>query len=98
MARVSMPAQNVRSMLAKLAGLKPAPERATFQREFDGTNAVQILPAGWKPVAVYLDGLRQFEGASDDCTVSFNGFLYSVTWAVTPANTSACHIDAERQP
>ena len=47
--------------------------------------------------AVYLDGLRQFEGPGNDYTVTQDGFKYSVVWAVAPANTSACHIDAERQ-
>lgn len=96
MAQANQPAINLRSLLAKLKNLKPAPVRETFTFEFDGTETSQVLPLGWKPFAVYLDGLRQFEGVNNHYTAASDGFQYTVTWAVAPSGTSACHIDAER--
>lgn len=90
-------AVNVRAILNKLSAMRQPPTRESFTFEFDGTETTQTLPTGWKPYAVFLDGSRQFLGAGDDCDVSFDGFRYSVVWSVAPSNTSACHIDAERQ-
>lgn len=97
MTRVSQSAIQVRSELSKARGPGRSDERHPFVFEFDGSETTKELPLGWKPYAVYLDGSRQFEGSSDDYTVTFDGFKYSVVWAVAPSNTSACHIDAERQ-
>lgn len=97
MAQMSRSEINVVALLAKLAGLKPPPERNTFVFDFDGSETTKELPQGWKPFAVYLDGSRQFEGSGDDYTLKDDGFRYSIIWAVAPANTSSCHIDAERQ-
>ena len=94
MARASKKAINARADLGKPSATAT---RHAFQLEFDGSETTKTLDFGWKPYAVYLDGLRQFEGPGNDYTVTQDGFKYSVVWAVAPANTSACHIDAERQ-
>jgi|GEM_PF-2659425 len=96
MTRVKQPAIQFRSEIAKQEGMQPNGQRHEFTFEFDGTETAKTLPPGWKPYAVYLDGLRQFKGENNDFEIKSDGSRWSVVWAIAPANNSACHIDAER--
>lgn len=82
---VSKPAINIRDILAKLANIEPPKRTATEVFEGDTTTTTFAVTRGFKPKAVYVDGLRFTEGALEDYTVSFDGFLYSVVFAVAPA-------------
>lgn len=93
---VSKSAINLRAMLAKLAGMQPSPERQTFDHEFDGSNPSVVLQKGWKPFAIYLNGQRQREGANNDYVAEFDGFVWIITFNVTPSNISVAVIDAEQ--
>ena len=42
------------------------------------------LPAGFKPKAVYNAGFLVKEGVSDEYTVEYDGFIYTVVFAVAP--------------
>lgn len=82
---VSKPALPLRALLAKLASLKPAPERQTFWTSGNGATTAFPLGKGWAPTDVFVDGGLMRPGSGEDYTVSFDGFAYSVTFAVAPA-------------
>ena len=44
------------------------------------------MPNGWKPLHVFDAGALQKEGASDEYVVSFDGFIYTVTFNVAPGS------------
>ena len=52
----------------------------------DGTDVAFTMPKGWKPLHVYDDGALQKEGSGDDYEVTYDGFIYTVSFAVAPAN------------
>jgi len=54
------------------------------------------LPLGFKPYAVYNAGLRVKEGTGDEYTVSYNGSIYTVVFAVAPALNNDVCIDGVR--
>ena len=79
-------AQNLREELAALRA-KVAVGVAQEAFWFSGTGAqiAFVLPRGWKPKFVYVDGALRRPGTGEDYTVSFDGFIYTVTFAVAPA-------------
>ena len=93
--RVYQPAKKLRAVIAKVMAIKPAPKRHTFDFEFNGTETTKTLKAGWMPKAVYLSGSREREGAGNDYLLSFDGFLWTVTWSTAPTGTDWAYIDAE---
>lgn len=95
MPNAKSPSINLRTIAAKILSLESPPKRETFVFEFDGTETEKVLKKGWEPKAVFLDGSREREGTGNDYTVSFDGFVYSVVWAVAPSSTSFAQIDAE---
>jgi hypothetical protein len=81
---ISKPALNLREELAA------AKRRGGYAQEmfwFDGDSSTTnfALPKGWLPKFVYVDGALVREGAAEDYTVQFDGFIYSVEMAVAPA-------------
>jgi hypothetical protein len=87
MARVTKPAVNLRETLAELK--RPAPtRRETFWTSGDTTTTVFPLEDGWKPTDVFVGGAIQRPGGGEDYTVGFDGFVYSVVFAVAPAAVS----------
>lgn len=66
----------------------------TFPFTGNGTTTAFVLPLGWKPVAVYAAGLRKRAGTGNDYTLSSDGFVWTVTFAVAPAAVFI-DIDAE---
>ena len=54
---------------------------------FSGTGAQTTftLPRGWKHKFVYVDGVLRRAGTAEDYTASFDGFIYTITFAVAPA-------------
>lgn len=85
MVTITKPAINLRSELAKLAGIKPAPQQETFWFSGDSSATDFALPQGWRPVNVFSDGALKRPGSGEDYTVSFDGFLYTVSFSVAPA-------------
>ena len=51
----------------------------------DSSETNFSIPSGWKPKHVYVDGSLMKPGSGDDYTVSFDGFAYTVVFAVAPA-------------
>jgi len=81
------PAIDVNSELKALAldnaELRQKP--STFGFNGDGATLSFSLQQGFKPQSVYVAGSRKFEGSTSDYTVGFDGFIYSVVFAVAPA-------------
>lgn len=93
---VNKKALNLREQLAKLAGLRPQPQRETFFFDGDGSATDFTLAQGWKPVQVFVDGALFRPGSAEDYTVAFDGFVYTVTLAVAPATVDVAVV-AERE-
>lgn len=84
-ATITQSAINVRAGLfsaSKVAGVLQAP----VLEDGDGSETDFSLPQGLKPYSVHNNGSLSVEGASEDYTVLFDGFIYTVRFAVAPGN------------
>lgn len=83
---VEKPEVNLREELAALRA-KVAAGVAQEAFWFSGTGAQTAfaLPRGWRPKFVYVDGALRRPGTGEDYTVTYDGFIYSLTFAVAPA-------------
>lgn len=93
--RTTKPAINLRDLLARVAGLETrgvATPPTTQGFTGDGTTTSFACTAGYKPVVVWKDGVMQREGSGDAYTAIFDGFTYSVVFAVAPANAARVDI------
>ena len=63
----------------------PAKSEELFWFTGDSTETDFVLAAGWVPKYAYVDGALMREGSSDDYTVKYNGYVYTVVFAVAPA-------------
>jgi hypothetical protein len=84
---VSKPAVNLREELAKLKSRTSYVEQQ-FWYTGDAATTDFALQNGWKPLHVFNAGAIQKEGASDDYEVVYDGFTYTVSFAVAPANAA----------
>lgn len=94
--RINKPAINLREALAKLTGLKPETDRYTFWFSGDSSTTDFEVEEGWKPVEVFSDGSIQRPGSGEDYEITFDGFLYTVSFAVAPAAVDIA-VQAERK-
>ena len=79
-------AQNLRAELAALrARIAMGVAQEAFWFSGTGAQTAFALPRGWKPKFVYVDGALRRSGTGEDYTVSFDGFIHTVTFAVAPA-------------
>jgi hypothetical protein len=83
---IEKPSLNLREELSMLRA-KVASGIAQEAFWFSGTGAQTAfaLPRGWKPKFVYVDGALKRPGTGEDYTVSYDGFIYSLVFAVAPA-------------
>lgn len=96
MVTVTKPALNLREQLAKLAGLEPSAEQETFWYAGDSSETDFALPEGWKPMNAFVDGAIKRPGSGEDYEVNFDGFIYTVSFAVAPGVVDIA-ITAERR-
>jgi hypothetical protein len=82
---ISKPAVNLRELLSKVAQVKPQVQQETFWFDGDSSTTDFALPRGWKPKQVFVNGGLYRDGASEDYTVTYDGFIYTVSMAVAPA-------------
>lgn len=82
--RVSKQAINLREELVSLRN-PPRYVQELFWFSGDSSTTDFSLQHGWKPKFVYVDGALFREGTNEDYTVVFDGFTYSVVFAVAPA-------------
>ena len=83
---ISKPEQNLRE---ELAALRTKVVAGVVQEAFwfsgDGATTSFALLRGWKPKLVFVDGALKRPGTGEDYTVSYDGFIYSLVFAVAPA-------------
>ena len=92
---VTKPAINLRE---KLAELSASAKYSQYQFWFvgDGTETDFAMARGWKPLHVFNAGALQKEGTGDEYTVSYDGFIYTVSFNVAPTNLNDIGVIAER--
>lgn len=84
---IEKPAQNLREELAALrAKVSTGLEQQQFWFSADGTATDFVMARGWKPLHVFNAGALQKEGSGDEYTVTYDGFLYTVSFNVAPAS------------
>ena len=88
-----LPAANIRERVAK-AFYDKTGSREDFEFTGDGSATDFALPAGWKPKRSYIDGSKKREGNAEDYTVKYDGFAYSVSFAVAPALNAEIDVEA----
>lgn len=84
---ITIPEVDVREELATPNTTKI--NRRAVQEE-DG-NSVLVdfeIKTGWQPVAVYVAGARQRQGAGEAYIVTFDGYIYTVTFATAPGSVN----------
>ena len=82
---ISKPPINLREQLTELKATQGYEER-TFWFTGDATETDFAMPRGWQPLHVFDGGSLQKEGSGDDYEVTYDGFIYTVSFAVAPAN------------
>lgn len=83
---ISKPEQLLREELAALrAKVVAGVAQEAFWFSGDGATTTFALARGWKPKFVYVDGALKRPGTGEDYTVSYDGFFYSLAFAVAPA-------------
>lgn len=87
---ITKPSINIRAELSTLKGQIHRLLNRGRQEQFwfvaDGTETDFALPTGWKPLHVFDTGLLQKEGSADEYEVNYDGFAYTVAFAVAPTN------------
>ena len=83
---ISKPELNLREELAALrAKVAAGVAQEAFWFSGDGATTTFALLRGWKPKFVYVDGALRRSGTGEDYTVTYDGFIYSLIFAVAPA-------------
>ena len=82
---ISKPPINLREQLTELKATQGYEERQ-FWFTGDATATDFAMPRGWQPLHVFDGGSLQKEGSGDDYEVTYDGFIYKVSFAVAPAN------------
>lgn len=88
---VEKSAVDLREMADRITGLERQIETLiatglSVQEETGDTSTTAFaVIKGWKPLIVFSNGSLMREGTSDDYTLSFDGFVWTVTFAVAPA-------------
>lgn len=82
---ISKPPENLHSVLNDLRSKSKYAE-ITFHFDGDGSATDFDIRNGYKPVYVYDDGALKKEGSGDDYEVVYDGYTYTVSFAVAPAS------------
>ena len=83
---VTKPTVNIREDFTSLrAKVLSSVAQEAFWFSGDVTTTTFALPRGWKPKFVYVGGALNRPGMGKDYTVSYDGFFYSLVFAVAPA-------------
>jgi hypothetical protein len=87
---------NLRAALAKLAALRQPPVQQEFWSTFTAGQTTVALPTGWTVMSVRGISTNYRPGAGYDYTTSFDGFVWTVTFATSPGAVSIC-VNGERR-
>lgn len=94
-ANISYPPINLRSELGR--GGAKAGSQEDFWTQGDGATTTFNVESGWKPKRVFVGGSIMRPGDGNDYGVSFDGFIYSVVFAVAPGAVPICIIGELQQ-
>lgn len=81
----SKPAVNLRDEVTSLKAQVNLSAQELFWFDGNSSETDFSLDRGWKPKFVYVNGALFREGTLEDYTVSYDGFIYTVSFAVAPA-------------
>ena len=81
---IEKPAVNLREELASLRN-QEGYRQELFWFDGDSSATTFTLQKGWKPKFVHVNGSLYREGDLEDYTVTYDGFTYSVIFAVAPS-------------
>ena len=84
---VSKPQINVREKLSELDH-KVQYVQQQFYFSGDASETDFALPQGWEPFMVFDGGSLVREGSSNDYTVEYDGFIYTVVFGTAPASAN----------
>ncbi len=90
-ADINIPSLSVREKLEHSTRQKSSED---FEFQGDATTLQFPLPKGWKPKRVYVDGAKKRQGAAEDYITQFDGFVYSVVFAVAPGSGTDIDVEA----
>jgi hypothetical protein len=82
---IEQPAKNLREELAALRAIVAGFQTEIFWFSGTGAQTTFVLPLGWSPRAVFVNGALMRPGAGEDFTVAFDGFIRSIVFSVAPA-------------
>jgi hypothetical protein len=83
---ISKPELNLREELVALRAKDTAGvAQEAFWFSGDVATTTFAMPRGWKPKFAYVGGALKRPGTGEDYTVSYDGFIYSLVFAVAPA-------------
>lgn len=83
---VTKPEVNLRDELVSLrAKVDTGLAQEAFWFAGDGATTTFAMARGWKPKFVYVDGALKRPGTGEDYTVTYDGFIHSVVFAVAPS-------------
>jgi hypothetical protein len=77
-------ALNLREELASLRN-QVGYHQETFWFTGTGSQTAFIMEKGWKPINVFSAGLLQKGGTGNAYTTIYDGFVWTITFAVAPA-------------
>lgn len=92
------PALNLRALLNKVLGMmrmildRPPPQE--FWSSFTSGQTTYVMPVGWTVLRAY--GISTNYRPTTDYTLSFDGFQWTVTFAVAPGAVSICILGERR--
>lgn len=82
---ITKPAVNLREELSALKAKVNLSAQEVFWFDGDSSTTDFALQRGWKPKFVYVNGALFREGDLEDYTVVYDGFIYTVSFAVAPS-------------
>jgi hypothetical protein len=85
MVNITKPAGGLREELGAAPPRRRDARFVTQSEVGDGVATAFAVAGGFEPFAIFVAGVYQHEGAGEDYTVAYDGFEYSVLFAVAPA-------------
>ena len=82
--RIGQDAKNLREELASLRN-QGGYHQETFWFTGTGSQTAFVMAKCWKPINVFSAGLLQKGGTGNAYTTSYDGFVWTITFAVAPA-------------
>jgi hypothetical protein len=95
---IEQPSKNLREELAALRAILAAAQTETFWFTGNSVLTTYALPAGWASRLVFVNGALVRPGVGEAYTLTFDGFIHRVVFAVAPAAVSIAIIAQRNRP